>query len=224
MSDLAGTGHAGLMDRIYRYQRHVYDVTRKYYLLGRDHMIAGLAAERPGTTVLEIGCGTGRNLISAARRFPQAQFFGLDISRAMLESAEASIARAGLGQRVRLVHADATNFDPHALFGRDGFDRIFISYSVSMIPVWREAIRHAAACLSPGGSLHIVDFGDQAGLPRWFRAILLRWLALFHVTPRQDLFAVCEEVAENIGGIAWREHLFRGYAWHAGIRRQFVSN
>ena len=30
------TGEAALMDRIYRRQRHVYDVTRKYYLLGRD--------------------------------------------------------------------------------------------------------------------------------------------------------------------------------------------
>ena len=27
---------AGLMDRIYRHQRHVYDITRKYHLLGRD--------------------------------------------------------------------------------------------------------------------------------------------------------------------------------------------
>ena len=29
------------MDRIYRRQRHVYDFTRKYYLLGRDRLIAG---------------------------------------------------------------------------------------------------------------------------------------------------------------------------------------
>ncbi|MDH4412604.1 MAG: SAM-dependent methyltransferase, partial [Rhizobium sp.] len=34
--------HADRMDRMYRYQRHIYDLSRKYYLLGRDHMIAGL--------------------------------------------------------------------------------------------------------------------------------------------------------------------------------------
>ena len=39
-----------LMDRIYRHQRHVYDVTRKYYLLGRDRLIdrPAPAGRRPG--------------------------------------------------------------------------------------------------------------------------------------------------------------------------------
>ena len=39
-----GANHAALMDGVYRWQRHVYDVTRKYYLLGRDRMIEGLDA------------------------------------------------------------------------------------------------------------------------------------------------------------------------------------
>ncbi len=45
-----------LMDGIYRYQRHIYDITRKYYLLGRDALIKELEAPNGGT-VLEIGCG-----------------------------------------------------------------------------------------------------------------------------------------------------------------------
>ena len=72
-----------LMDRMYRRQRHIYDATRKFYLLGRDDAIAALAPG-PGEAVLEIGCGTGRNLIAVARRFPQAQVFGLDVSSEML--------------------------------------------------------------------------------------------------------------------------------------------
>ena len=52
-----------------------------------------------------------------------------------------------------------------------------------MIPAWRETIAHALDLLAPGGSLHIVDFGDQAGLPAWFRELLAKWLELFHVRP-----------------------------------------
>ena len=50
-----------LMNRIYRCQHHIYDLTRKYYLLGRDRLLAGLRPHA-GDAVLEIGCGTGRNL------------------------------------------------------------------------------------------------------------------------------------------------------------------
>ena len=47
------------MNRMYRRQRHIYDGTRRYYLLGRDQMISRLRPEA-GASVLEIGCGTGR--------------------------------------------------------------------------------------------------------------------------------------------------------------------
>ena len=50
------------MNRMYRRQRHIYDGTRRYYLLGRDRLIADLAPAA-GANVLEIGCGTGSNLV-----------------------------------------------------------------------------------------------------------------------------------------------------------------
>ena len=83
------------MDAIYRYQRYIYDATRKYYLLGRDRLLDELEPP-PGGSVLEIACGTGRNLIGAARRYPDARFYGFDISSAMLDTARAPIARGGL--------------------------------------------------------------------------------------------------------------------------------
>src|SRR6202012_4815674 len=81
--------HAELMDRVYRRQRYIYDFTRKYYLFGRDRLIRELAL-KPGARVIEVGCGTARNLIKIAQAYPQAQLFGLDASDAMLESAEVS--------------------------------------------------------------------------------------------------------------------------------------
>jgi S-adenosylmethionine-diacylgycerolhomoserine-N-methlytransferase len=209
---------AALMDHMYRRQRHIYDATRKFYLLGRDATIAEL---RPpaGAGVLEIGCGTGRNLIKIARDYPEAQVFGLDVSNEMLESARASIARAGLASRIRVAQADATRFDADALFGRPNFERVVISYALSMIPPWREALAQAVDALAPGGALHVVDFGDQAGLPAAFRAGLVRWLAAFDVTPRTDLR---DELAAVAGprGLRWsaRDHM-RGYAIRAVIEK-----
>ncbi|HEY1940686.1 MAG TPA: class I SAM-dependent methyltransferase [Roseiarcus sp.] len=209
---------AALMDRMYRRQRHIYDATRKFYLLGRDATIAELAAPAGGG-ILEIGCGTGRNLVKIARRYPEADVFGLDVSSEMLVSARASIERAGLAPRIRVALADATNFDAATLFGRPNFERVVISYALSMIPPWREALAQAVEALAPGGALHIVDFGDQAGLPAAFRAGLVRWLAAFDVTPRTTLRAELAAVAGS-RGLRWaaRDHM-RGYAIRAVVER-----
>lgn len=208
--------HAQLMDGVYRWQRHIYDLTRKYYLLGRDRLISELDVP-PGGTVLELGCGTGRNIILAARRYPDARFFGLDISSEMLETASAAVAREGLVDRVTLAQGDATAFDAKALFGRAGFDRVFVSYSLSMIPGWEKTVSAALAALSPNGSLHVVDFGQQEGLPGWFRTLLRGWLRKFHVVPRELLREVLESESRRTGASFRFRTLYRGYAWLAVI-------
>ena len=215
---VAAAGSTALMNRIYRRQRHIYDVTRKYYLLGRDRLIEGLDA-RPADGVLEIGCGTGRNLVLAARRYPGARFFGIDVSTEMLTSAIEQIGSAGIAGRVRVAHGDAAAFDPMRLFGRAEFERVFISYSLSMIPGWQAAIDRAIALLAPGGELHIVDFGTQERLPRFFRMLLRRWLTLFHVTPRDALEEWLARRAAETGATLSFERPYRTYAHYARFKR-----
>ncbi|TKT82856.1 class I SAM-dependent methyltransferase [Aquamicrobium sp. LC103] len=211
--------HGRLMDRVYRHQRHFYDATRKYYLIGRDPMIEGLAPP-VGGTVLEIGCGTGRNLVKAAALYPDASFFGIDISAEMLATAGKAVVAAGEERRIRLALADAAGFEPQKVFGRQAFDRVFISYAVSMIPAWRQVMEKAVEILEPGGSLHIVDFGDLDHLPPWSRAALYKWLEWYHVTPRGTLFETSAELAESHGCVVEERRLYRGFAWISVIRRQ----
>ncbi|MCA8883775.1 MAG: methyltransferase domain-containing protein [Rhodobacteraceae bacterium] len=203
--------HDKLMDEVYRYQRYFYDITRKYYLLGRDQLIDGLDVP-PGGSVLEIACGTGRNLIKVGQAYPQAQLYGLDISSEMLRTARTNLDRAGMADRVKLIQADACNFDPETGFGVAKFDRIFLSYSLSMIPDWQGALREAARHLAPGGQLSVVDFGQQEKLPKWFFAGLRMWLEKFHVTPRADLPQEFQSLAASLGADAAISHPFRGYA------------
>jgi S-adenosylmethionine-diacylgycerolhomoserine-N-methlytransferase len=207
------------MDAIYRYQRYVYDATRKFYLLGRDRLIEDLEP-RPGDRVLEVACGTGRNLIAAARHYPQAHFFGFDISTAMLETAGNSIARAGLGDRIRIAVGDATAFSGERLFATPAFDRIFISYALSMIPPWRGAMQQALVALAPGGRLLIVDFGGQERLPRWFKRLLRGWLRQFSVEPRDELTAELDRIAAMPGYSVRYTQLYRGYAVYAVVTRK----
>jgi S-adenosylmethionine-diacylgycerolhomoserine-N-methlytransferase len=214
---LAGDS-AARMDRMYRLQRFIYDPTRKWYLLGRDRLIAELDVPEGGT-VLELACGTGRNLARMAECYPGARLYGLDVSEEMLKSARAMRRRAGLGERVALGLGDATAFDPVAVFGGPArFDRVVLSYALSMIPDWRAAIDQALARVAPGGSLHVVDFGDMAGLPAPAARGLRWWLRRFHVTPRPEAMACLAERARAREAWAETADVGRGYAFLAAVR------
>lgn len=208
----------GLMDATYALHRHFYDLTRKFYLLGRDRLIRELAPP-PGGNVVEIGCGTARNLIVAARQWPNARFHGFDISEAMLDTAHRSVAKRGLGGRIALAQGDAGRFDLSAMFGLDRVDRVFMSYTLSMIPPWIAAIEQGAAALAPGGSLHIVDFGQYERLPAFARRLHFKSLNDFHVYPRADLPQVLDRIAAAHGLATTFTPLYRGYAWRAVLRR-----
>ncbi len=184
--------HAALMDRIYRRQRYIYDFTRKYYLFGRDRLIDQLAL-KPGARVIEVGCGTARNLIRIARKYPGVRIYGLDASSEMLTTAEQSLAQEGLTGQVKLIQAYAEALSP-GLFGEtEPFDVAIFSYALSMIPDWKQALRAAVSALSPDGMLHIVDFGDLKGLGRPIEFLLRAWLGLFHVAPREELLKTLEK-------------------------------
>lgn len=167
------------MDSMYRLQRYFYDFTRKYYLLGRDRLLNEMVVN-DGDNVLEAGCGTARNLIILARRYPNANFYGLDASAAMLETAKKKADAAGV-KNITFKTALADDFSFDETFGRSSkFDTIFFSYSISMIPPWRESINNAVANLADKGTLFIVDFYDQAELSI-FAPMLKWWLSKFHV-------------------------------------------
>lgn len=213
-----GADQKRLMDATYVLHRHFYDFTRKFYLLGRDRLIRDLAPPAGGT-VLEVGCGTARNLIVAAKRWPSARFYGFDISEAMLETAHKSVAKQGLSDRITLAQGDAGAFDVTALFGLDQVDRVFMSYTLSMIPPWQEAIARGAASLAPRGSLHIVDFGQYERLPAFAKRLHFKSLNDFHVFPRAELPQVLDRVAKEQGMTPDFRSGLGGYVWSATLRR-----
>lgn len=206
------------MNGIYRYQRYIYDASRRYFLLGRLHMISRLLPP-PGGHILEVGCGTAWNLIRAAQAYPDAKLYGFDISTQMLQTAGRSLNRRGLRHRVSLACGDATGFDAARMFSRAQFDRVFVSYALSMIPHWPDVLAACAKSLDDKGELHIVDFGQCEGLPAAFRRVLFAWLAHFSVEPRAGLEQELVKFAAKQGLELEISRLYRDYAVHAVLRR-----
>jgi S-adenosylmethionine-diacylgycerolhomoserine-N-methlytransferase len=211
-------GAAERMDRLYRSQRFIYDFTRRPYLLGRSILIEALKPA-PGARVLEVGCGTAWNLIRAAELYPAANFYGLDVSPAMLQTAQQSIDKRGLGARIVVCQSDATSFDPLMLFGCQSFDRVFISYALSMIPDWLRAVARAMDATTSEGSVHIVDFGSCDELPVAFRTLLCAWLDRFSVRPLVEFEREIVLLSRTHGFAADIVQLYRGYAMRAVLTR-----
>ncbi len=206
------------MDRMYRYQRYFYDATRKYYLLGRDKLISEMNV-KAGENVLEIGCGTGRNLVILARKHPHTNFFGLDASAEMLKSAQRKIDRLKI-KNVQLETALADDFSFDKTFDLSGkFDTCYFSYSISMIPTWKESIANSLANLKAGRSFYIVDFYDQKDLPAWFRKILKGWLRQFHVRFWGDLMPHLKELETNGLGKLSVKSIYKSYSFIAEFKK-----
>jgi S-adenosylmethionine-diacylgycerolhomoserine-N-methlytransferase len=190
----------------YRVHAGIYDLTRWSFLLGRETLVREAAARTTAARILEVGCGTGRNLRQLGRRFPRARLWGVDLSGDMLAVAARKLQ--GLAPRVTLIQAA---YDRPVGEG-PGFDLVLFSYCLSMFnPGWEEAIDAAGRDLATGGVIAAVDFHDSGS------ALFKRWMSLNHVRLDGHLlpglksrFSNCEAVVRPAFGGIWSYFLFIG--------------
>ena len=98
------------------------------------------------------------------------------------------------------------------------------SYTLSMMPDWQGALRHALRLLAPHGSLHVVDFGACERLPPAFKRGLDAWLRRFSVTPRTALVPELHALARDQACQLNTASPFRGYATYAVLRKSGKSS
>ncbi|WP_273431063.1 class I SAM-dependent methyltransferase [Chitinibacter tainanensis] len=166
--------HRAFLNRYYQHVRHVYDLSRKFFLFGRDRALRDLLAGQ-WEDLVEIGAGTGRNLRWLARRRP-AHYTGIDAADAMLLQARRQ------APAMRFLHGFAETCDIAGLHGRAPA-RILFAYSLSMMPQPAAVLANAAAALAPGGEIWIIDFADAAHWWAPARRALQRFLTPFRVYP-----------------------------------------
>jgi SAM-dependent methyltransferase len=110
---------------------------------------------RPGSQVLEAGCGTGAQTVILASGSPEAEFTSIDVSERSLAEAAQHVRLAGC-QNVRLVQADVFRLP----FQRSCFDHIFVCFVLEHLSDPAGALKALMTVLKPGGSLTVIE-GDH---------------------------------------------------------------
>ncbi|KPJ92969.1 MAG: hypothetical protein AMJ53_08310 [Gammaproteobacteria bacterium SG8_11] len=194
------------LQHYYKSHSRIYDATRWSFLFGRKAIIEQLAVKTNPRRILEVGCGTGKNLGLLANRFSQAQIIGVDVSTDMLNVAKRKLNN--LGSRITLLNQPY----PLAQTTDQKYDVILFSYALSMFnPGWDAAITAAIDDLNEGGTLAVVDFHGTS-----FSAFR-RWMSVNHVRMEGHLLPFLKthtnhptyKVSRAYGGL-WEYVLFTG--------------
>lgn len=189
----------------YRWQSKIYDATRWAFLFGREELINRIPELPPEPRILEIGCGTGKNLQLLQFLYPDAQIFGVDLSPAMLKKAEQNI---GSDHAVTLLNQTYGNGE----FEHSNFHLILCSYSLTMMGRNMYGIfDHIHEDLSSGGYFAVVDFNRSPS------PLFRRWMLRNHVTINGELmqylqkyFQPLDQKSRSVYGGLWSYFMFIG--------------
>lgn len=151
-----------------------------------------------GGRVLEVGCGTGRNLSLLAEAVGQeGHVFGVDVSEGMLDEARELCERQH-HTNVTLIRSDAAQYVvPEAV------DGVLFSLSYATMSHHQEVLRRAWNQLRPGGWLVIMDAKLPGGFPGRIARLCLPFFVITlkltvlgnpFIVPAEELRAVASQV------------------------------
>ncbi len=118
--------------------------------------LAQLAGVRPGSDILDIGCGFGASSLYLAKRY-NASVTGITNSSTQVEMAIQAAAREQLDAKFLLMDAEAMDF-------RKRFDLLWSVESISHYEHCEEFFASAAKLLKPGGIFALIDWFKKENL------------------------------------------------------------
>lgn len=134
------------------------------YAMGIRRLLPRLRVP-PMAAILDVGCGTGVNMLEAARWFaPTRQLCGIDISPGMVEVAAAKAAALGVPAQFTVGDAERLPYD-------DGqFDLVICNSVLHWFRDRDAAVREMQRVLKPGGQVAIIGAATP-GFQEWFGLI-----------------------------------------------------
>ncbi len=156
------TSPAGDIDQVMKSQMErmvpTYDAYMRRVTLGREHVLRAettrLAQITPGSSVLEVGCGTGTLTLAAKRQAgPTGQVFGIDVIPEMLEASRRKATLAGEDITFQVGGIDQIPFFDSQ------FDVVLCSFMIFHMSeaTRRQGIQEVHRVLKPGGRWLILD-------------------------------------------------------------------
>lgn len=188
---------------------------------------------KPGSTAIDLCCGTCDWTISLAESSGTGDIVGLDFSRNMLEYGEKKIKSLGLDKQITLVQGNAMSLP----YEDNTFDYATIGFALRNVPDLVQVIREMQRVVKPGGLVVSLELSKPTWEPFkslyyfYFRQVLpfmgkliakryeqYKWLpeSLVHFPDHKQLAAIFRdtgleqvEVYPLTGGIA---------ALHIGVK------
>jgi cyclopropane fatty-acyl-phospholipid synthase-like methyltransferase len=118
--------------------------------------LAQRANVRPGSDILDIGCGMGASSLHLAKTY-HANATGITISQVQVEIAKKAAAAEHLNAKFLSMDAEAMAF-------QNQFDLLWCVESISHFERREEFFTSAARLLKPGGTLAIIDWFKKTDL------------------------------------------------------------
>jgi ubiquinone/menaquinone biosynthesis C-methylase UbiE len=125
-----------------------------------------------GEVALELGVGTGRDLIRVARRVgATGRVIGIDVASGMLRRAQRYVMSSGLGSRVQLHCGDAG----HIPLASGSIDFAFCSRLLDLVdtPQIPIILAECHRVLRPGGRVVLVHMSKRGPGPHWFERLYI---------------------------------------------------
>ncbi len=127
-------------------------------------------------TYLIAGAGTGSEILTLGRAFPNWRFTAVDASAEMLKVCQANVGEAGLTEQVDFFAGKMQTFQATSSF--DAASAIFVSHFIRGHDEKLAFFRAVAANLKPGGIFILADlFGDPVSPD--FNRIFETWLNFY---------------------------------------------
>ncbi len=182
---ITGIGHIDedVVKVAYRRWAPVYDHTfGAVSTLGRKAAVEVLNSKPAGTSILEVGVGTGLALSDYKH---DLRITGIDLSPEMLEKARAKVAEENLTNVVGLQEMDASNLQ----FPDNSFETTVAMFVLTVVPEPEKVMRELARVTKLGGEVMLVNhFSQEEGVRGWVErrmapfAEIIGWRPVFDVS------------------------------------------